>query len=250
MRRIRRGSSRYIFFLILILGCLAGLFFGIRALLGSFSFFKVERIEIAGNNNLEDEFLASLAGEFIGLNLFRIKADEVRQKFENISRVQKVKITRKIPDVLKIKFTERTGLFYLKSKEGDLFPIDGRKLVLENDILYPGENLPVIHTTISSEEVEVGMNVDDAVVNRVYGFYKKIHDSDPDFLSRISEFYLMDGDLYLTDLYKGYTILFGEKDIAEKYKRFSFLEKNREFNKGEIVDLRFKDKLIVRPEET
>ena len=227
-----------------------GLFFGIRALFSSFSFLNIDRIEIVGNKNLEEEFLVNLATSFIGQNLFRIKSSEVRQKYENIFRVEKIKIGRKIPDVLKIKFTERIGLFYLKSKQGDLFPIDDQKLVLENDILYPGENLPVIHTDISGTDIEVGITVVDETVDQVYEFYNQILDSDPEFLGRISEFYIKDNDLYLTELYKGYTILFGKNDIAEKYNRFSFLEKNREFNQGEIVDLRFKDKLIVRPEET
>ena len=58
------------------------------------------------------------------------------------------------------------------------------------------------------------------------------------------------GKKFWDTVYEKAEARFGEGDIPQKYRRFSFIEKNREFHRGEIVDLRFEEKLVVRPEDT
>jgi cell division septal protein FtsQ len=78
--------------------------------------------------------------------------------------------------------------------------------------------------------------------------YEQIREVDREFFSRISQIYREADEIYFVDLSNGYRILLGNDNIEDKIRRYNFVEKNRKFEKGSVIDLRFKNKLIVRSE--
>jgi cell division septal protein FtsQ len=249
MTRKRTGSSRYFVYFILSISIIAALFFGIRTLFTKLSWFQIEEIQITGKKNLETEFLSNLSKDFIGLNLFATSKRDILQKYENIVRIKDISLKRIFPNKIKLVIQERIGLFYILTEEGDIFPIDDEYIVLDNDVFYAEENLPLIETKISSADVEFGNKIEDEFLSRIFDFYYKVSPEFPDLIRNISEFYQKDGEIYLVEANIGYKIVFGDEELIEKIKKFLFLEQNRSFEKGKIVDLRYKDQLVIRADE-
>ncbi|MDY6915823.1 MAG: FtsQ-type POTRA domain-containing protein [Candidatus Cloacimonadota bacterium] len=249
MNKKRRGYSRFFFLFLLLVLLLVLLFYGVRHLLISWNIFHIEKIEISGNENLEKDYLMYFAQDFLGKNLFEVSRKEVMQKYGNIVRIKNVNVKRYIPNILKLNFEERKGIFFLKSKEGKLFPIDDDKIVLDSDNFYNSEVLPIVNTQIPLEKIQVGNTVDDFFVDKIFQLYEKIVEADKNFIDKISEFYIEEEQIVLVEANKGYKIILGENDIKEKLKRFTFLEQHRTFEPDIIVDLQFPNSLIIRTED-
>ncbi|MBN1326344.1 MAG: FtsQ-type POTRA domain-containing protein [Candidatus Cloacimonetes bacterium] len=249
MKRKRRGYSRFIFLGLLVIGLFSAVLGGFRILFQNLDFFQIENIDIRGNQNLEKEFLANLAKEMIGQNLFRISVREIEQKYENVIRIKEIKASRRLPNTLRITFQERKAIFYAKSKEGELFPIDKDKIVLDGEVMYPGEIVPVVETTLPAKDFVAGSVISDEFLDQVFCFYDQISDSNPEFMNRLSEFFPLEDEICMIEQAVGYKIILGENDLSEKIRRFTFVEKNRNFTHGSLIDLRFDNKLIVRTEE-
>ena len=249
MVKKKTGSSRYFFYFIFSTGIIITAYFGVKSLIIKMDMFYISKIEISGNTNLETEFLQNLSRDFLGQNLYAISKKNVLQKYENIVRIDDIKVTKVFPDELRIMVKEKKGIFYLKSKEGELFPIDRNRIVLDNKNFYEHEIIPVIETNIPSDIFLFGEKIENDFVERVFTFYDRLIKTNPEFSNHISEFYKDDDDIIMVETNIGYRIIFGDDEVEEKLKRYVFLEQNRTFEKGTIVDLRFKDQLVIRSED-
>lgn len=249
MGRIRTGSSRYFVFFFLLLCFLVVIYFSLKGLLAKVDWFHIESITIEGNENLETEFLANLSHDFIGKNLYAVSRDDIMLKYHNIVRIKDIKIIKKFPDKIKLTIEERKGLFNLKTKEGIIFPVDKEKIVLDNDNFYANEILPVVCTELSAEDIKIGMKAEDPFLERVFNFYNQVLPEFPEFFQQVSEFFPKDNEIYIVEANIGYKIVFGDEEIIDKVRRFEFVEQNRTFEKGKVVDLRYPDQLVIRADE-
>ncbi|RLC50469.1 MAG: hypothetical protein DRI23_07020 [Candidatus Cloacimonadota bacterium] len=249
VRRKRTGSSRYFFYFILALSVIFGLVWGIRTIFTKLSMFEIDHIVIKGNENLETEFLENLAQDFMGLNLYATSKKDILQKYENITRIKDISVGRIFPNKIKIGIQERLGKFFVKTLEGEIFPIDVERIVLDNDTFYANENLPIIDIADSTKNIVVGRNIRNDFVEEIFRFCDEVHLYYPEFINNISEFYRANGELYIVEANTGYKIVFGSDELSDKIKRFKFLEQNRTFEKGKIIDLRYKNQLVIRSEE-
>jgi cell division septal protein FtsQ len=249
MIKKKNGSSRYFFYFIFSTGIIVTAYFGVKSLITKMDMFYISKIEISGNTNLETEFLQNLSRDFLGQNLYAISKKNVLQKYENIIRIDDIKVIKVFPDELRIMVKEKKGIFYLKSKEGELFPIDRNHIVLDNKNFYEHEIIPVIETNIPSDIFLFGEKIENDFVERVFAFYDRLIKTNPEFSNHISEFYKDDGDIIMVETNIGYRMIFGDDEVEEKLKRYVFLEQNRTFEKGTIVDLRFKNQLVIRSED-
>ncbi len=249
MKKKRSGSSRYFFFFLVCVVLIYGAYIGINSLFTKLDLFKVKSIEISGNENLETNFLKNICNDFINLNLYSISKKDVLKKYENIVRIDGIKVSRIFPNKLKIEISEKKGEFFFRTESGTTFPIDKYRVVLDNVNFYENEILPVIGTKIPDSEVIIGKKVENVLIEEVFSLKKKFSSVNPDFINSISEFYLKDENLILVNANIGYRIILGNNEIEEKLKRLIFLEQNRTFEKGTTIDLRFKDQLVIRSEE-
>ena len=139
--------------------------------------------------------------------------------------------------------------FYQDELNKDIIPIDKNRVVLDNVNFYENEVLPVIGTRIPDAEIIIGQKIENVLIEDIFSLRKKFANVDPDFINSISEFYLKDENLIFVNANIGYRIVFGDNEIEEKLKKLIFLEQNRTFEKCTTIDLRFKDKLVIRSEE-
>ena len=249
MKKKRSGSSRYFFFFLVCVIMIYGAYVGINSLFTKLDIFKVKSIMISGNENLETDFLKNICNDFINLNLYSISKKDVKKKYENIVRIDDIKVSRIFPNKLKIEISEKKGEFFFRTESGTIFPIDKNRVVLDNVNFYENEVLPVIGTRIPDAEIIIGQEIENALIENIFSLRKKFANVDPDFINSISEFYLKDKNLIFVNANIGYRIVFGDNEIEEKLKKLIFLEQNRTFEKSTTIDLRFKDKLVIRSEE-
>ena len=246
-RRKRRGNSRYILLFLLIsfllISTLYGFFFAIRNL----SLFNVKAIIIAGNTNLDEEFLKELAGEFIGSNLYSIPLKTIGYKYDNIVRIDRLRIRRVFPNKLKIIVQERIGYMYIKTVEGLLIPVDVQKTILDKRGSYLSEDLPIIHTELRERDLVVGKVLEDDHVDRVYEIHKYLINGNIDE-KIVSEYYLRNNDLHLIDSGTGSSICLGRKQYSEKLQKLEFILDNMGIEPGTYIDLRFADQVVIRSE--
>ena len=249
MKKKRSGSSRYFFFFLVLIILIYAAYIGINSLFTKLDLFKVKSIKISGNENLETVFLKNLCNDFIDVNLYSISKRDVLKKYENIVRIGGITVSRIFPNILKIKISEKKGEFHFRTENGVIFPIDENRVVLDNVNFYENEVLPIIGTDIPDSQIKIGQRIDDVLIEKIFFLSKKFANVDPDFIDSISEFYLKDDNLIVVNANIGYRIIFGDNEIEEKLKKLIFLEQNRIFEKGTIIDLRFKDQLVIRSEE-
>ena len=249
MKKKRSGSSRYFLFFIVLIILIYGTYIGINNLFTKLDIFKVESIVINGNENLETDFLKNICNDFINMNLYSISKKDVLKKYENIVRIEDIKVSRIFPNKLKIEISERKGKFFFRTESGNIFPIDKNRIILDNANFYENEVLPIIGTKIPDSEIIIGQKIENILIERIFSLREIFAKVDPDFINSISEFYLKDKNLIFVNADIGYRIVLGDNEIEEKLRKLIFLEQNRIFEKGTTIDLRFKDQLVVRSEE-
>ena len=118
-RRKKRGSTRYLFFFVLISLTATGLWNLTTYFLKDIDAFNIKKIEVVGYKNLDPSFLESLSDEFIGVNIFKVKKQNFIRKYENIVRVKRVSVSRRLPSTMMIEITERLGILYVKATNGE-----------------------------------------------------------------------------------------------------------------------------------
>jgi len=248
-RRVkRRGNKRYYSLFLLAILFSLGVVYSSSLLLRKVDFFKIKKIEVVGNNNLV--FMEELAAHFIGRNLFEIKKSEVILAYENIPRIKKVRITKSYPSKLKIKITERFGEFFIRTKEGMLFPIDRERIVLDMNQFYLREDLPIIVTDIPYQELVVGEKLQSGIIEEVFNLHEQICKIIPQMQAKISEYYKKNGDLFFTEIDYGTSIHLGEDELESKIKRLKFVLENRGINNlDNLVDLQFKDMVVFKDDK-
>ncbi len=101
---------------------------------------------------------------------------------------------------------------------------------------------------VHSDSIFYGEPIIDGFVEKIFAFTQKVKALDEKFISKVSELYQEDGELYIVEADKGYRIMLAAENLENQLSRFNFVENNRIFEKNNIVDLRFADQLIIRKE--
>ncbi len=244
--RKKRGSSRYVILFLLATFLLSSIWYGITLFLKDLEYFNIKQIEIYGQKNLDKNFLSNLSKDFINQNMFSFSSREVERKYENIVRVKHVKVKKKLPATLKIEIQERIGILYVKTVEGDFFPVDNELIVLDKADFYFSEDIPLVSLNISKSSVHLGEKLNNHNLLLISQLHQRISKIDRNFINHISEYYIKDQAIVFVDSHSGCRVILGNDALDKKIKRYIFLRSNKGFEKNSIVDLRYNDQIIVR----
>ena len=244
--RKRRGNSRYFVFFVFILLGLTALGFGAYHLLSRLELLHVRKIEISGNSAVADSLLGRALQSYIGQNLLRVNKTEVRQRVSAFARVKSVKVRRKFFNTLLVKITERKASLYVKSLEGDLFPIDEDGIVLERYGKIYTENLPVVNLLVNNSHLKTGRKLKNSALDRVLATHRRILGEAPDFAANISEYYTIDKTVYVIDARNRLRIIPSETNLAKQLSRYEFVRDNGNVSQTAILDLRIDNQVVVK----
>ena len=247
MTNKRSGSSRFFFYFFFGIFLLFLAYYGIRNVLTKWDLFTIDSIEISGNQNLEIAFLENLSKDFLNTNLFATNKEDVLKKYENIIRIKDIEVSRVLPNKLRIRIIEKIGKFYIKTVECDIFSVDENKEILDNNH-YISENLPIINTDISKNDVAYGKIITNKLVDKIFQFEAKLQNISPEFTNNISEYIIQTDEIYLIENHTGHQIVLGNQKLEEKIKYYQIIQQNRTFEANTIIDLRYDKQLVIRSE--
>lgn len=246
--RKRRGSSRYYLYFVLILIALSGLGVGVYYLLSNVSWFNLKTIRVSGNVSVADSLIQNVARPYLGQNLLSIPKGEISGQIGQYARVKSVRVRPRLLSTLLIQIQEREGFIYLKSLEGDLFPVDAEGMVLEQYGNVYKENLPVLNVLVNNSAFQPGEKLQNASLARVLAVHKQIAKEAPEFLTHISEYYTIDNTVYIIDARNGMRLIPSSKNLAKQFHRYEFVQENGNVAAHSILDLRFENQVVVKAE--
>ncbi|MDD4310561.1 MAG: cell division protein FtsQ, partial [Candidatus Cloacimonetes bacterium] len=142
--------------------------------------------------------------------------------------------------------SERRGLLYLKSLEGDLYPVDAEAVVLAKYSSIYTEDLPIFSTYFSNNQFKAGVKLKKPGLARILALHQRIIKEAPDFLPRISEYYFIDNTVNIIDAKYGTRIIPSDEDMSSQLKRYLFVQDNGNIDRRGVVDLRFKNQVVVK----
>lgn len=246
--RKRRGNSRFIVFFFLITIVMSALSWFTYSQLCKAEWLKIEKITVQNNENVSTSTIQNLLQGFIGDNLVELSSKDVKSQLLKLKRIEGVRITRIYPNTLKVKITERKGFLYVKSLEGDLFPVDNKGMVMEYAVFPSKEDLPIVHTQIPDRMLTVGRVLNDSFIKRVIKLQNQIQTEKPEFLKSVSEYYLDNKSIVIIDAHYGTRILINGENIKDQLRRYQFVQENSDIDRTSVLDLRFKNQVVVRAE--
>ncbi len=162
-RRKKRRHGRYILHYILI----AAFVLSVGAALSLTVFFKIEKVEVAGNTKYPPEEIIAASGIAPGQNLFRVHDDQVSEKLtQQFAYIESVRVEYRLPPRVVLKITQATPLGALESGEGEYILISREGKVLEKNTGEPEGRYPLVKG-IQVGEAQVGSTLGPEAAERL-----------------------------------------------------------------------------------
>jgi cell division protein FtsQ len=131
-----RKTFKYILFLLLLT-------FAIAFLMTS-SLFNIKTINVSGNNRVSQQEIIRLSGLSYQQNIFRINSKDTMKSIFQSPYIEKIKIKRHLPNIIKIDIIEREPLVLVPYVGSYLF-VDSQGIVIEINSSIANMKLPVIN---------------------------------------------------------------------------------------------------------
>jgi cell division protein FtsQ len=242
-RNLRRLRARR-----LIVG-LANLLFAVSLLLGGAwlwrktqedARFAVRHVEISGIVHAPRATIEAIAGGYSGANLFRLDLESVRGRLRAVPWIESVSVEKKLPDTLQIAIAERKPAALVSTKEG-------LRYVDSNGVVFAA-----LSPKIGDPDLPLIAETPGAAVGAAVAFLERLRRERPDLYGRVSQisasrssgFAVWDRDL-------GSTVFVGP-DGAEKWTAVYQIARAEGLGAGaiEYADVRFRDRIVIKPKET
>lgn len=227
LKRLSLSLSVIIFVVIVILG-----------IKFSGDLFPLKNIVITGNKNVGEDEIKSAISSAVDKGILRLSSKEINRRLETLPWIKKIYLRKQFPDTLMIRLEEAVPKALLNLNNG-LFLIDGEGRILEEIRSQKTPFLPVItgiNPKSNSADIIEALKLIEAL-------------SQKGILSNMESIEITSGPYGLSMNMDGETFRIGYKRYHEKLQRWKELEGELR-RKGmaiEYIDLRFIDKVIVKP---
>ncbi len=232
------------------LGVLAGAGLGVWWLLTS-STFAVARVE-SGSYRFTSrvELEASLA-EFLGRNIWTLSTDEITDRLADLPWVRDLRVRRSLPNTIEVDFREWRPLWQVSEIRGagsrSLRPLvlieDGRILEFPGHVVMAG--LPVLVGVPAVREGERGvLRVDSNHMNQIMELISAMEDAGLESVSPVDFIVAREEGYAIVLQDKRGILMVGKEDFTDRLNRYMTARDHLE--PGLEVDLRFKDRLVVK----
>ncbi len=244
--RKRRGHSRYYLLFVLAIFGLSALGCGGYYLLSHINAFDYRSTHLEGNTAVPDSLFMQVLNRYKGQNLLAISSKKVSKELTGLSRVKSVKIRKHFLHTLSIRVSESTPVLFVKSREGQLYPVDGEGRVLAIYNALMPEDLPIATSYLYDEQFQTGKKLRTTNLQRILSLNKRIIKEYPEFLPRVSEYYTVDNTVYIVELETGTRIIPPEEKLADQLRRYLFVQENGNIGSRKVVDLRYDNQVVVK----
>jgi cell division protein FtsQ len=200
--------------------------------------FAVRNIEIGGAVHTPGPALDRITKQYVGLNLFQIDIARVQRDLGGLGWVRRIDIEKKLPDTLRIRITERAPVALVRRGEQLSYVDEEGAAFAELSPSVGDDDLPVI-TDAEGEELA-----------RTVALLKELRTSDRELYSRVSEVWpIPPRGFALYDREIGAVVYANANDVVTKWRDLYALLAAENNPKIEYADLRFAERVIVKPLE-
>ena len=238
-----KNTLKLLFILIIVssLGFLGKWFY---EFLHTSSSFNIEEIDIQGLNRLKEKEILNLLSLDLPQNIFYIDLKEARKRIEIHPRIAEAIIHRRPPKRVIIQVREREPIALINQKDSFLgVDVSGVPFPLIEPLKEI--DLPLI-TGISSSEIVIGEESNSTGLKMALDILKVILSLKGDLYGQVSEINVEDGiTLYTIEATR---VRMGRENFREQLLNLQgvLIHLNKEKKKAEYIDLRFKNKVIVK----
>ncbi len=250
-RKRVRGLFKNVFRLLLILVILSLLGFLGRwfyEFLHTSSGFDIEEIDIQGLNRLKEKEVLDLLSLGLPQNIFYIDLREAKERIETHPRIKEVVIHRRPPGRIIIRIKEREPIALINQKDSFL-GVDASCVLFPLVEPLKEIDLPLI-TGIDPSEIVLGQESKSGNLKIALDILKAVLSLKDPLFSQVSEINVEDGiTLYTIEATQ---VRMGKEDFRDQLLNLQgvLIHLNKEKKKAEYIDLRFKNKVIVKEHET
>jgi len=248
IRSLFKNAFRLLLILIIVsaLGFLGRWFY---EFLHTSSSFDIEVIDIQGLNRLKETEVLDLLSLDLPQNIFHMDLKGARERIEIHPRIKEAIIHRRPPERVVIRVREREPLALI-NQEGDFLGIDSSCTPFPLIEPLREVDLPFI-TGIESSEIVIGEESNSTSLRTALDILKTIFSLKGPLFSQVSEINVENGiTLYTT---KGATrVRMGKEDFRDQLYNLQgvLIHLNKEERRAEYIDLRFRNKVIVKTHES
>lgn len=201
--------------------------------------FAVRTIEIDGAKHTPRAALDKATQRYVGLNLFQIDIDRVQRDLAGLGWVRRIDIEKKVPDTLRIKITERKAVALARN---------GERLMYVDD---EGTPFAELSPAVGDDDLPLIADAQGAELMRSVQFLNTLRQRDRELFSRISEVWpIPPRGFALYDRELRAVVYANAEDVSAKYRNLHAVLRAESNPKIEYADLRFADRVIVKPLET
>lgn len=246
-RKRIRGLFKNVFKLLLILAIVSFLGFLGRwfyEFLHTSSSFNIKEIDIQGLNRLKEKEVLGLLSLELPQNIFHMDLRRARERIETHPRIKEAIIHRRPPERIIIRVKEREPLALI-NREGDFLGIDSSGVPFPLIEPLKGIDLPLI-TGIEFREIIIGEESNSTRLRMALDILATILSLKGGLYSQVSEINVEDGiTLYTIEAIR---VRMGKEDFRDQLLNLQgvLIHLNKEKKRAEYIDLRFKNKVIVK----
>jgi cell division protein FtsQ len=201
--------------------------------------FAVRTIEIDGAVHTPRAALDQVTQRYVGLNLFQIDIARVQHDLGGLGWVRRIDIEKKLPDTLRIKISERTPVALARAGERLLYVDEEGVGFAELSPRVGDPDLPLISEAAGTE------------LTRTVALLRELRARDRQLYSRVSEVWpIPPRGFALYDRQIGAVVYANDEDIVAKWRNLYAVLQAENNPKIEYADLRFADRVIVKPLES
>lgn len=235
--KVQRSPRRLLKALGILIACS-----GILAIIIYSPLFTLQRVDLKGNNYLQEADIMQIARLQKGKPLFSLETSEVTQNLLHDLRIESAVVKRRIPDTLEITISERVPVATVASDYGYL-DFDRQGKVIASYYSLKKMPIPMI-TGVVMRDLYIGDDNDNATVKQLLEFLQQL---DENTLNQISEINISNPDNVVAYTVSSVQIRLGKLErLDEKAKLTKEFIANLKDNPHEIeyVDFSYKAPFI------
>jgi len=200
--------------------------------------FAVRSIEVEGAQHTPRTAIDRVTQQYVGLNLFQIDIARVQRDLGGLGWVQRIDIEKKLPDVLRIKITERSPVALVRSGE--------RLLYTDQD----GLGFAELSASAGDDDLPIITDAEGPELARTVALLGELKRADAQLYSRVSEVWpIPPRGFAMYDRALGAVVYANADDIAAKWRNLYAVLAAENHPKIEYADLRFANRLIVKKQD-
>lgn len=212
--------------------------------------FELKAVKIQGNRFVAKEEIFELAGIDFSEDLFKIDTGEIEKRILRHGMIEKVSVARFLPSALKIKVKERDLLAVISGSE--ISAVDFTGNILDQFPIESVYDLPAItgfHFQTDSSGMRSPENPE--LVQHAVAILNNIKSQDLVLYHELSDLHYSRNHGFILYLKKNNVpVIFGLDNYLQKIQYFltiyHHLEEKNELVATKLIDVRFKDQVIVK----